>query len=100
LWTFYDENEIKERETEHKSGKEDGIYSLWYDNGQKKEEGPYRGKTRIELWTWWDEKGNKWQEGSYLDGKRDGTWITWNANGKRRNETLYKNGGFISKKVY
>ena len=47
VWTFYDENGIKERETEHKSGKEDGIYSLWYDNGQKKEEGPYLGTTRI-----------------------------------------------------
>ena len=100
LWIFYDENEIKVRETEHKSGQEDGIYSLWYDNGQKKEEGPYKGKTRIGLWTWWDEKGNKWQEGSYVDGKRDGAWITWNPNGKRRNETVYKNGGFISKKVY
>ena len=100
VWTFYDENGIKERETEHKSGKEDGIYSLWFDNGQKKEEGPYLGTTRIGTWTWWDEKGNKWQEGSYLDGKRDGSWITWNANGKRRNETVYKNGDFISKKVY
>ncbi len=35
MWVFYDENGIKERETEYKSGKEDGIYSLWYDNGQK-----------------------------------------------------------------
>ena len=27
VWVFYDVNGIKERETEHKSGKEDGIYS-------------------------------------------------------------------------
>ena len=31
----FDENGIKERETEHKSGVEEGIYSLWYENGQK-----------------------------------------------------------------
>ena len=33
-WTFYDENGVKERETEHKSGQEEGIYTLFYDNGQ------------------------------------------------------------------
>ena len=28
-WTFYDENGVKERETEHKSGQEEGIYTLF-----------------------------------------------------------------------
>ena len=55
---------------------EDGIYSLWYDNGEK------------------------WQEGAYLNGERDGTWVTWNANGKKRNETVYNNGEFVTKKEY
>ena len=42
----------KQKETTFKEGKEDGLYSLWYENGLKKAEGPNKGKCRIGLWTW------------------------------------------------
>ena len=97
---FLIEKGIKERESEHKSGKEDGIYSLWHENGQKKEEGPYKGETRIGEWTWWYENGTKWQEGSYLEGERDGIWKTWKRNGKRWKDETFDNGSFVSRKKY
>ena len=39
--------EIKKRETEHKAGKEDGIYLIYYENGQKEATGPYTSEARI-----------------------------------------------------
>ena len=47
------------------------------ENGQKREEGPYKGKTRIGEWTWWYDSGKKWKQGSYLGGERNGTWEFW-----------------------
>ena len=47
----YDDGK-KERETEHKSGKEDGIYSLWYDNGQKQgkaRKGRVESTTKVDI---------------------------------------------------
>ena len=68
--TFYDENGVKERETEHKSGQEEGIYTLFYDNGQMEVQGPYANKLRIGKWTWWYETGEKWKEGDYADDQQ------------------------------
>ncbi len=94
-------NGVKERETEHKSGQEEGIYTIFYDNGQMSIQGPYANKLRIGKWTWWYESGEKWKEGNYAENQqRDGIWAVWNKDGSLIEENLYKKGDFQSKEVY
>ena len=45
-----------------KEGKMHGLYTNWYKNGQKKEEGNYKDGKRDGLWTTWFEGGNKEKE--------------------------------------
>ena len=60
----------------YKDNKGNGLYTKWYENGQKKEEG--------------NEK----------DGKFDGLVTFWYENGQKRNEFNYKNDKLISANVW
>ena len=63
----------EERGRKYKNGWEDGLWTKWYENGQKKEEGiPRKGK-RNGLWTEWYENGLKKSEGLYSFGYMDGS---------------------------
>ena len=59
-----------------KDGKEDGLWTEWYYDGQKAEEGTYK------------------------DGEEDGLWTYWHENGQKAEEETYKDGELISEKRY
>ena len=64
----YDDGK-KERETEHKSGKEDGIYSLLYENGQKQgkaKKGRVESTTKVDITTDVDKALELIERGFYL----------------------------------
>ncbi len=54
------------RECTYKEGKKEGLYQVWYGNGQK------------------------WSECTYKDGRFDGLFQTWNENGQKCYERIYK----------
>ena len=56
-------------EGDYKDGKKDGLWTYWYENGQKKREENYKGDKRNGLWTWWDEDGNVTDTETYKNGK-------------------------------
>jgi len=58
----------------YKDGKLDGLYTEWYENGQKV------------------------KEGNYKDGKDDGLYTEWYENGQKEFELTYKDGEIISEK--
>jgi sulfatase modifying factor 1 len=43
----------------YKDGKRDGLWTTWYDNGQKKDEGTYKDGKSIGKWTYWYEDGRE-----------------------------------------
>jgi len=47
----------------------DGLYTNWYDNGQKRDELTYKDGKYDGLWTWWYENGQKKVEMTSKDGK-------------------------------
>ena len=73
-------------------GERDGLWTKWYENGQKVEEGTYKDGERDGLWTKWYENGQKVEEGTYKDGERDGLWTKWYENGQKYSEVTYKLG--------
>ena len=68
-------------------------------------EGTFKDGEPDGLWTEWYENGQKDLEGTYKDGKKDGLWISWYENGQKEWEETWKapsgSGGYsksISKK--
>jgi antitoxin component YwqK of YwqJK toxin-antitoxin module len=57
-------------------GEQDGEFTFWYENGQK------RG------------------EGTFKDGEKDGLWTGWYENGQKEGEVTFKDGELISEKCW
>jgi antitoxin component YwqK of YwqJK toxin-antitoxin module len=58
LWTFWYENGQKESEGSYKNWEKEGIWTFWYENGQKRSEGSAKNRKKEGLWTYWHEKGD------------------------------------------
>jgi len=82
------------------NGKYDGLWTNWYENGQKSGEFNYKDGKLDGLGTIWYENGLKMLEGTYMDGSSDGLWTKWYKNGQKKEERTYKNGKIISKKEW
>lgn len=63
-----------------------------YPNGKIQLTGTYKNDKRDGLWTYYYENGNKWSEAEYTNGEYNGKSTTWFENGKLRYEGYYKNG--------
>jgi antitoxin component YwqK of YwqJK toxin-antitoxin module len=87
-------NAQKEFVRNYKNGKEDGLWTDWYENGQKKREGPFKNGGPNGLTTMWYENGQLKGETNYKDGKQDGLTKTWYENGQKTHEGNYKNGKY------
>ena len=84
-------NQIKLK-VNYKDGKEDGKWTEWHKNGQKKREGNFKDGKKDGKWTWWFESSWKKCEGEYKDGLEVGNWIWWDENGKKIIEGGHKDG--------
>jgi antitoxin component YwqK of YwqJK toxin-antitoxin module len=70
----------------------DGLYTEYYDNGQKSVEETYwEGKLDGNV-TWWHPNGNKKWERHYKEGKLDGPSTRWHKNGQKGLEENFKEG--------
>ena len=96
LWTQWYENGQKSIEVTYKNGKENGLWIGWYKNGQKNNEGNFKDGKRDSLWTYWNESGQKEWELTYKDGKEDGLIILYSKNGQKSSEWIYKDGERVS----
>ena len=86
---FYD-NGQKERESNLKEGKDDGLYLAWYESGQKHAEINYKDGKLDGHWVKWYGSGQKSAEGTYKNGKIDGLDVTWYEDGQKWTEGNFK----------
>ncbi len=75
-----------------KDGKQDGKTSIFYENGQIKEERFYKNGLRDSTWTTWSESGEKLAVASFRNDVKDGNWIIWDEKGIKRYDMYYRNG--------
>jgi len=61
-----------------KDGKQEGVWTTWYENGIKKSEITYRDGTLNGPFLTWKKDGSKDQQGQYTNGKSTGIWTTFN----------------------
>ena len=71
-----------------------GLQTLWYENGQKKEEWNFKGGKSDEVTTFWFEGGQKSGEDIYKEGRLLSS-ISWKPNGEKCPLTNVKNGNGV-----
>ena len=122
-FTLYNSGE-KYNERSFKNGKQIGLETLWYKNGQKREEGTWNenvkqdrlyttwfrnGQKRSEIIyqdgdrkseTNWYPKGQKLSQWSFISGRIDGLETHWYDNGQKMHEETFKDGKSISYKQW
>lgn len=69
-----------------------GLWTAWYNNGQKSDEGAYIDGRKCGHWMTWHRNGQKESEGEYIKGRQSGHWMDWYDNGHNRSEGSYVNG--------
>lgn len=65
-----------------KDGKKEGLWTFYYENGEKFREINYAGGTENGIWIMWHENGNLYLEKSKKNGKTDGLWKEYYESGK------------------
>jgi antitoxin component YwqK of YwqJK toxin-antitoxin module len=93
LYTEFYQNGHKLEEGKYIDGKKDGAWHMWYANGQEAKVENYVNGQLDGQWTLFNEKGLKESEVSFKAGKRDGHWITYADDGKQpRMQEEYHDG--------
>jgi len=87
ILTFYEDG--SKRSEEHV---ENGVYKLWFQNGNLQTEGFMKNNERDGHWVAYDESGTKLSEGDYVQGKKNGLHTIYFYNGEKESEINYKNG--------
>jgi len=82
-------------EGNYKDGKKEGLFTEWYEGGQKKWEMNFKDDKNEGIETHWYENGQKKEEGNYKDGKKEGLWTEWFESGKKNWERSFKDGKVV-----
>ena len=95
VW-FYELGDHKE-EGEYKGDRRVGVWKHYYSNGNLNFEGKYTDGLPDEKHVYYYANGKKMVEGKYVMGEKEGEWKHYNSAGEIVVEIKYKNG--IEKKV-
>jgi antitoxin component YwqK of YwqJK toxin-antitoxin module len=80
------------------AGREDGAWTWWFPNGERREQGTLDHGRRIGEWTQWYPNGQRRSRGSRLwndpahASLREGLWTFWYENGVVQGYGLYHAG--------
>jgi antitoxin component YwqK of YwqJK toxin-antitoxin module len=75
-----------------KDGKADGLWTKWFDNGQKKEKITYKDGKLVTAVSW-KPNGDKCPVTNVVDG--NGVWVWYNPDGTESGRNTYKDGEVV-----
>jgi antitoxin component YwqK of YwqJK toxin-antitoxin module len=81
---------------EYRDGKQNGEWTMWYDNGQKASIDHYKDGVQDGEHIGWYTNGKISAIGQYRNGKREGVWKRWDPQGFRNWEEVYKDDKQVS----
>lgn len=79
-WTWWYPNGERRESGSHVKGRREGEWTQWYQNGQRRSRGSRRydettqSSPREGLWTFWHENGEVLARGLFVSGRREGHW--------------------------
>lgn len=89
---FQGSQAVKSRGCVSEAGKEEGVLTQWYPNGNKEFEFTYRAGVKDGPATMWHENGQKSAVGTYRDGQLEGSFSAWHPNGQQAEQHTLKAG--------
>ena len=91
LYTSWYDNGNKNEEYTYVNGQRHGLCQAWYEYGQKYEDCTYVNGLLQGLCQKWYDNGKKYLECTYVDGQRNGLYQWWHDNGQKCVESIYLN---------
>jgi antitoxin component YwqK of YwqJK toxin-antitoxin module len=79
------------------TGKRDGFWESYYENGQLNWKGNYKDDCLDGPWEYYYDNGQLSYKGNYIGGKEDGIFEHYKENGKFHKKEKWKNGKVIFK---
>ena len=77
---------------EYVNEKENGIWKVYYDNGQLEKEGNVIDGKEDGTWKYFYKTSELQSEGNYNNGKRNGVWFGFHENGTKRRKSYFNMG--------
>ena len=74
------------------SGKKQGLWKEYYENGSLKSEGNYKDDKKTGKWKYYYKNGQLEETGEYVDGKPEGEWLWYYPSGKLLRKMSYYQG--------
>lgn len=100
MFTEYYTNGKKKNEGNYIHGAREGIHIEWYENGNKQSEIRYSNGVLNGQYFSWYENGNKWSERNYSNGILHGQHFEWFEDGELKSDIVYQNGKSIKEAFY
>lgn len=70
----------------YKDGVKNGMWSIFFENGQKFHEGNFENGKEEGEWNSWYENGKPESQGEFVEGSINGLWKKWHFNGLKLSE--------------
>lgn len=83
VWRSWYANGQMRSEVFYAGPKEERPMTFWFENGQRRMQGPARNGVRGGHWKVWYESGQLAEEGTFVGSRREGQWQCWSQDGKR-----------------
>ena len=99
-WVEFYENGQLDFKGEYRNGKREGPWVEFYENGQLSIKGEYRNGKQEGPWVEFYNDGFWRSKGGYRNGWKDGPWVTYNANGQLDSKGEYRSGKHEGRWVY
>jgi antitoxin component YwqK of YwqJK toxin-antitoxin module len=80
----------------YREGVQEGVWTTWYENGQRSAIDHFRDGLQDGLHISWYANGQKAIEGNYRAGKREGVWTRWDPSGLTRKQQTYRDDKVVS----
>lgn len=74
------------------AGAKDGLWKFYYETGELRAEGNFKGGTEISEWKYYFRAGHLQQKGKYANGLPHGNWTWWYDNKQIKREESYRKG--------
>lgn len=90
LWRSWYSNGQMRSEVFFAGAEEERPMTFWFDNGQRRMQGPARNGVRCGHWKIWFANGRMAEEGDLVGSRREGEWKAWSEDGKRSFTRVYQ----------
>ncbi len=74
------------------NGNKNGLFEVWYENGQMRSKGTWANGKQNGLFEDWDENGQIRSKGTWADDNKNGLFEEWDANGQLVLNAKWENG--------